>query len=46
MTPGHPSHPRARHYRRYLEVVLLAMLRVYLLPTPRVDRYREDRRLG
>ena len=38
--PGLPSHPRARHYRRYLEVVLLAMLRVYLLPTPRVDRYR------
>jgi hypothetical protein len=32
---------RARHYRRYLEVVLLAMLRVNLLPTPRVDRYRE-----
>jgi hypothetical protein len=33
------SHPRAQHYRRYLEVVLLAMLRVYLLPTPHVDRY-------
>jgi hypothetical protein len=49
-SPGLPSHPRARRYRRYLEVVLLAMLRVYLLPTPRVDRYRgfggEDRRLG
>ena len=39
-SPGLLSHPRARHYRRYLEVVLLAMLRVYLLSTPRVDRYR------
>jgi hypothetical protein len=39
-SPGLPSHPPARHYRRYLEVVLLAMLRVNLLPTPRVDRYR------
>jgi hypothetical protein len=39
-SPGRLSHPRARHYRRYLEVVLLAMLRDYLLPTPRVDRYR------
>ena len=39
-SPGLPSHPRARHYRRYLEVVLLAMLRVYLLSTPRVVRYR------
>ncbi len=35
-----PSHPRVRHYRRYLEVVLLAMLRFYLLPTPRVDPYQ------
>jgi hypothetical protein len=38
--PGRLPHPRVRHYRRYLEVVLLGMPRVYLLPTPRVDRNR------
>jgi hypothetical protein len=37
---GRLSHPRARHYRRYLEVVLLAILRVDMQPTPLVDRYR------
>jgi hypothetical protein len=36
-SPGIPLHPRARHYRRYLEVVLLAMLRVYLLPSAHIS---------
>ena len=38
--------PLVRPYRRYLEGVLLAMLRECLLSTPRVDRYLDDRRFG